>query len=54
MWRRKCIQGSDVIKWRRIKMGTVYGTYGKIREMHDVFFWENMKERNSSGGTGTN
>jgi hypothetical protein len=50
----KCIQGFDVIKWRRIKMGRKYGTYVRIREMHDGFLWEKLKERNSSGGIGTN
>jgi len=35
-------------------MGSVYGTYGRIRDVHDVFLWENLKERNSSGGVGTN
>jgi hypothetical protein len=33
----KCIQGFDVIIWRRIKMGREYGTYGKIRELHYEF-----------------
>jgi hypothetical protein len=46
--------GFRCIKWRRIKMGRAYCTYGRIREMHDGFLRENLKERNSSGGIGTN
>jgi len=34
-------------------MGREYGTYVRIREMHG-FLWEKLKERNSSGGIGTN
>ena len=35
-------------------MGSVYGTYGRKREMHNGFLRENLKETNSSEGKGTN
>jgi hypothetical protein len=41
----KCIQGFDVIKWRRIKTSREYGIYVRIREMHDGFLWEKLRKR---------
>jgi hypothetical protein len=36
------------------KMDRACGTYRRIREIYDGFFWENLKERNHSEGIGIN